>query len=110
MSLKVKEVDKYIVIYLGGKMDVYLASEVEGELKEIIQQNKKDVILNLSEVDSFSSSGLRVMVSIQRLLKESNRNLKLCNLPLGVRKVFEVIDLVSMFQIYDSEEHAITSL
>ena len=56
-----------------------------------------------------SSSGLRVFVSLMRNLKESNRSLKLCNLSPAVRKVFEVVELMDMFDIHESEEEALAS-
>lgn len=108
MSLKVKESGSHIVVYLNGRMDVHLASEIENELNDIIQKNnQKSIVLNLDDVEYMSSSGLRVFVSLMRTLKESNRNLKLCNLSLAVRKVFEVVELMDMFDIYESEEEAL---
>ncbi|MCB1139964.1 MAG: STAS domain-containing protein [Leptospiraceae bacterium] len=108
MSLKVKESGSHIVVYLSGRMDVHLASEIENELNDIIQKNnQKNIVLNLDDVEYMSSSGLRVFVSLMRTLKESGRNLKLCNLSLAVRKVFEVVELMDMFDIYESEEEAL---
>jgi len=91
-------------------MDVHLASETEGKLNELVKKYAdKDFILNLEEVEYMSSSGLRVFVSLMRNLKESNRALKLCNLSVAVRKVFEVVELMDMFDIYESEEEAAAS-
>jgi anti-sigma B factor antagonist len=56
-----------------------------------------------------SSSGLRVFVSIMRYLKERNRNLKLSNLSLAVKRVFEVVELMDMFDIYNDESDALAS-
>jgi anti-sigma B factor antagonist len=56
-----------------------------------------------------SSSGLRVFVSLMRMLRENNRALKLTNLSVAVKKVFEVVELMDMFEIYDSEEAALKS-
>ena len=108
MSLKVKESGSNMVVYLHGRMDVHLASEIENELNDIIQKNdQKSIVLNLDDVEYMSSSGLRVFLSLMRTLKESGRNLKLCNLSLAVRKVFEVVELMDMFDIYESEEEAL---
>jgi len=106
-GLKTRIEGNYLVIYLAGQMDVRMASESEAVLTKLAAEHKdKNILLNLKEVDSFSSSGLRVLVSLQRILRETNRRLKLCHLSPSVRKVFEIIDLLSMFEIYDSEEKA----
>lgn len=108
--MNIKKQDNNIIVYLTGRMDVHLASEVEGELNDIIQKhNEKSVVLNLEEVEYMSSSGLRVFVSLMRTLKDSNRTLKLCSLSVAVKKVFEVVELMDMFEIFDTEEEAIAA-
>ena len=110
MSMKTREVEQYLVVYLAGRMDVHLASETETQLNDLIREHAgKSVILNLEDVEYMSSSGLRVFVSLMRTLKESNRSLKLCNLSPAVRKVFEVVELMDMFEVYESEEEAVAT-
>ena len=43
MSLKVKESGSNMVVYLHGRMDVHLASEIENELNDIIQKNDQNI-------------------------------------------------------------------
>ncbi len=110
MNLTTKEVGQSIVVYLAGRVDVHLASEIEGDLNELTENHKdKNVILNLDEVEYMSSSGLRVFVSLMRNLKDSERSLKLSNLSLAVRKIFEVVELMDMFEIYETEEEALAN-
>jgi anti-sigma B factor antagonist len=79
-------------------------------LNDVIRKHTgKNLILNLDDVEYMSSSGLRVFVSLMRTLKESNRSLRLCNLSVAVKKVFEVVELMDMFDIYDSEEEALAA-
>src|SRR5262245_57214749 len=105
MNLKTKENGENLIVYLTGRMDVHLASETENELNELIKKHAgKNVVLNLDDVEYMSSSGLRVFVSLMRVLKEGNRGLKLSNLSPAVKKVFEVVELMDMFDIYESEE------
>lgn len=110
MSIDTREENNHIIVYLKGRIDVHLASEIESELMKLIEQNpNKDFILNLSDVEYMSSSGLRVFVSIMRYFKERNRNLKLSNLSLAVKRVFEVVELMDMFDIYNDESDALAS-
>jgi anti-anti-sigma factor len=108
MSFDTREENNHIIVYLKGRIDVHLASEVESYLMKLIESNpNKNIILNLNDVEYMSSSGLRVFVSIMRYLKERNRNLKLSNLSLAVKRVFEVVELMDMFDIYEDESDAI---
>ena len=89
MSLDTKEAKDCMIVYLKGRIDVHLASEIEASLQKIIQENPKlHIVLNLKDVEYMSSSGLRVFVSMMRLLRENNRNLRLTNLSIAVKKVF----------------------
>jgi anti-anti-sigma factor len=110
MDLKNKTVGNVIVLYPAGRLDVHLSAEVEKEINSLIQSNPDShLLLNLTEVDYMSSSGLRIFVSTMRVLKEANRKLKLCNMNNAVQKIFEVVELMDMFDIYDSEEKALES-
>ena len=110
MALNTKAVGKNVVVQLSGRVDVHMASEIESELNDLIEKHKdENVILNLDEVEYMSSSGLRVFVSLMRNLKESDRSLRLCNLSLAVRKIFEVVELMDMFEIFESEDEALAA-
>lgn len=110
MSLETKEMSDNIVAYLKGRIDVHMASEIEAALQKIIRENPQhNIILNLKDVEYMSSSGLRVFVSLMRMLRENSRALKLTNLSIAVKKVFEVVELMDMFEIYESEEAALKS-
>lgn len=110
MELNTKKVGNVIVIYLAGRLDVHLSADIEKEINAIIQ-NEPDthLLLNLSDVEYMSSSGLRIFVSTMRILKDLKRQLKLCNMNSAVKKIFEVVELMDMFDIYDTEEEALKS-
>ena len=110
MELNQKKIDNVVVIYLSGRLDVHLSAEIEKEINSIIQ-NEPDchLLLNLKDVEYMSSSGLRIFVSTMRILKETKRKLKLCEMNSAVKKIFEVVELMDMFDIFDNEEEAIKS-
>lgn len=108
MDLNTKRVGNVIVIYLAGKLDVHVSAEIEKEINRIIDNDPAaHLLLNLSKVEYMSSSGLRIFVSTMRILKESKRKLKLCNMNSAVMKIFEVVELMDMFDIYSTEEAAL---
>ncbi|HOO72421.1 MAG TPA: STAS domain-containing protein [Spirochaetota bacterium] len=110
MELNKKKVDNVVVVYLSGRLDVHLSAEIEKQINSIIQNDPKShLLLNLKDVEYMSSSGLRIFVSTMRILKESNRKLKLCNMNNAVKKIFEVVELMDMFDIFDSEDDALKS-
>jgi anti-anti-sigma factor len=110
MNLKSKNLDDIIIVYLTGRLDVHLSADIEKELNKIIAENpKQHLIMNLKDVEYMSSSGLRIFVSTMRILKETKRKLKLCSLNNAVVKIFQVVELMDMFDIYDTEKEAMDS-
>ena len=111
MEFNTKKIDNNIVIYLAGRLDVHLSADIEKEINELIKsESKSNFVLNLNDVEYMSSSGLRIFVSTMRILKESKRKLALCNMNNAVKKIFEVVELTDMFDIFDSEEEALNFL
>ena len=110
MDLKTKKVGNVIVVYLYGRLDVHLSADIEREINKIIKDEPAaHLLLNLQDVEYMSSSGLRIFVSTMRILKETNRKLKLCNINSAVKKIFEVVELMDMFDIHESEGEALDS-
>ncbi len=111
MELRTKKVDNAMVIYLSGRLDVHLSADIEKEINTIIKEYPDlNLVLNLDDVEYMSSSGLRIFVSTMRILKDNNKKLKLCNINSAVKKIFEVVELMDMFDVYENETLAVNSL
>ena len=97
------------VAYLSGRIDISVANEIEVELNEYIDPNDhiKYLLINMAEVEYLSSSGFRVMVALLRKLKEKGGTLKLCSIKPEVQRIFDVIEMTSLFEIFPTEESAL---
>ena len=99
------------VVYLKGRLDVAVSGDVEEALLAIIEEDSlKHIVLNMQDVEYMSSSGFRVAIALLRKLKEDGGSLKICNLKPAVQRIFDVIELTSLFDIFESEEEALKSL
>ena len=99
-----------LVVNLEVIMDVSVANEVEEGLAELIDSgDHRKVVLNMDGIDYMSSSGFRACISTLRKLNAKEGALKMCNIKPAVKRIFDVIELTSLFDIYSSEEEAINS-
>ena len=106
--LNTKKVGERMVVYLEGRMDVSVANEVEEELARIIDsENQKHLVLNMDRVEYMSSSGFRACIATLRKLNAREGTLKLSNIKPSVKRIFDVIELTSLFDIYETEEEAL---
>ena len=108
--LNKKQVGDKLVVYLEGRLDVSVANDVEEELADMIEKdNATNLILNMDKVEYMSSSGFRACSATLRKLNAKEGTLKLCNIRPSVKRIFDVIELTSLFDIYESEADALSN-
>ena len=99
-----------LIVYLEGRLDVSVANEVEENLADLIDNGgHSKVLLNMKDADYMSSSGFRACISTLRKLNSKDGVLKICNIKPAVKRIFDVIELTSLFDISETEEEALKS-
>ncbi len=68
-----------------------------------------DVVMQLNQVEFIDSSGLGALVRLMHTSRTKHGDLKLCGAPESVRKVLQMTNLLTLFELYDSLEEAITA-
>ena len=101
--------DDVVILQLAGEIDMHCSTELRGELLEISQNPPAQTIINMSEVDFMDSSGVAVLIEALQLHRRNNGRLKLVGINQRVRSIFEVSRLDTVFEIYDSENEAVSS-
>ncbi len=102
MNINCTDFGNVKVIGLQGKLDVALSISVEAELDKIIDLGARYIVIDLKEIEYLSSSGLRIFISTMRKLKEAEGRLVLCSVTPTVKKIFKIVDLEDLFQIYEN--------
>ncbi len=101
--------DDVVILQLVGEIDMHCSTELRGELLEISQNPPVQTIINMSEVDFMDSSGVAVLIETLQLHRRNSGRLKLVGINPRVRSIFEVSRLDTIFEIYDSEDEAVSS-
>ncbi|MDX1957927.1 MAG: STAS domain-containing protein [Leptospiraceae bacterium] len=110
MEIKTEKIGKHILVRLIGRLDITQSDEVESALSKDVQSGEGDMIINLGQISYISSSGIRIFVGMVRELGRQGRKLKLCNITPPVKKVFDVVELLDLFDVHETEAQAIASL
>lgn len=110
-KVQIKEVAVATAIaYLHGRLDVAISGEVEEYLlKTIDSKTLKHLVLNMADVEYMSSSGFRVMIALLRKLKDLKGSLKICCVRPAVKRIFDVIELTTLFDMFETEEEALAA-
>jgi anti-sigma B factor antagonist len=99
MNISVQTINRYTVISLDGILDASSATDLKSRIDKLEQE--KFLVIDLDKVDFLDSSGLGALVGIARRLKTDDVVLKLAHLNERVRKVFEITQAFTLFDIYD---------
>ncbi|MGC8871151.1 MAG: STAS domain-containing protein [Brevinematia bacterium] len=105
--MEIREQNGVFIVKPSGVMNVQYSMEVENKLDFFFNKNApKKVIVDFSEVQHISSSGLRVLVSFYKKVVENEGKMFLVNLNSNLKKIFKIVELDTVFQIFDSFEEA----
>lgn len=96
-----------MVVACRGRITTGVETRALQEEVTRVTLGTKNVVLNLTHVDFADSGGLGVLVRIHRSLRTDRGDLKLCGLQESLVKVFRITHLHSVFEIYESEAHAV---
>lgn len=108
MEISQREADRVVILDIQGEIDLYNAPEIKDTMQKLIEAQKYSIIINLEKVSYIDSSGIGALISGLSNLKKYQGSLKIINVYASVKKVFELTKLTSFFEIYDSEEEAIS--
>lgn len=104
---KKKTIDKWLVYYPEGRIDVQASKELEEDISKEIGADKRYIIFNMSNVEYMSSSGIRVLIFTLRQFNDKEGELRLCCVNDAVRNIIRIVDLENMFPTFETEEDAL---
>ncbi|HEX3740616.1 MAG TPA: STAS domain-containing protein [Terriglobales bacterium] len=83
-------------------------SELREQVKSLISQGSR-VVLNLGEVNYIDSGGLGTLVALYTSARNAGGSIKLARLTRRVGDLLQVTKLLTVFDVYDTEEEAVES-
>jgi anti-sigma B factor antagonist len=110
LTIASREVDGVAVLDLSGRITLGEGSvQLRDEVRSLISKGKKNILLNMGDVNYVDSSGLGELVSAYTTAKNQQAEVKLLCLTKKVHDLLQLTKLYTVFDIYDDEASAITS-
>jgi anti-sigma B factor antagonist len=110
--MKIKTYEKYgaVVIELKGNvMGGPEAQEFSDLLHKLLEEGKKNVVVDLSGCKFMNSSGLGMLISGYTTMKNGGGNFKLANATDKIESLLVITKLITIFEHYPSVEEAVKS-
>ena len=84
------------------------SSELRDRVRALISPGSR-IVLNLGEVTYIDSGGLGTLVALYTTARNAGASVKLANLTNRVGDLLQVTKLLTVFDVYDTEEEAVQS-
>lgn len=109
LVISVESLKRVDLIKLAGRIDSSNAEQVDATFKEIIENGRSNIVVDLSEVNYMSSAGLRALVSALRECKQRRGDVRLANVSERVQEVLSLAGLDSLFESFTDVTNAVGS-
>lgn len=111
MSFTVRKDEDSSVIVVGvdGQLIVGNRHELKKRVVDALGAGDTKFVIDFSSTGYIDSSGLGVLVSLAKKVREAGGDLKLAALNEDLRTLFELTKLDTLFTIADSAEEAVSS-
>jgi len=111
MRISSEKKDNVMILDIQGRVvgdaSLELRRSINGWLAEIPEDEKPNVILDLSKVSMMDSSGLGVLVSSYTSVQKKGGRLVLSGLGRGLQNLIAITKLTRVFDMYESLEEAV---
>jgi anti-sigma B factor antagonist len=109
MGFDVTQQGEVTVISVEGQLIVGNRQELKQKVLEELENGARKFLVDFSNTGYIDSSGLGVLVSLSKKIREQGGELRLANLNDDLRTLFELTKLDTLFHISDSRDEALAS-
>lgn len=110
INIKTRSQQDVTILDISGKITIGAGDVALREaVRNALDCGATKILLNLGGVTTIDSSGVGELVSSCTTVSSRGGKLKLFNLPFKVQDVLTITQLITVFDVYDTESEALES-
>lgn len=110
MNVTKRQKGNVTILDLKGKITIGAGDiALRDAVQEALSSGAKNMILNMTGVTTIDSSGVGELVSSFTTATNRGAKLKLANIPAKVSDVLTITQLITVFDVFDTEDEAVAS-
>ncbi len=110
MAFQVTKENDVTVVAVEGQLIVGNRQELKQKVLEELENGERKFVVDFDQTGYIDSSGLGVLVSLSKKIREQGGELRLASLNEDLRTLFELTKLDTLFKIADSRAEALKGL
>ena len=110
MKVTVRQRGNVTILDLKGKITIGVGDvALRNAVQEAMAGGATNIVINLKDVTTIDSSGVGELVSAYTTATNRGAKLRLVNLPAKVSDILHITQLITVFEVYDTEDEAVAS-
>ena len=110
MHIELRKAGDVVIVDLNGKLSAGLGDQILREtIDELLGEQKKKVLLNLSDVTFMDSAGVGELVAGLKTARSFGASLRLLNANERVHSTLYISRLLPVFELYRTEAEAVAA-
>ncbi len=110
--MKIKHHEQYEAVVIELKGNVMGGDDTKDFnelLHKLIDEDKKNIVVDLSDVKFMNSSGLGMLIGGLTTMKKADGNLKLAKVTEKIESLLIITKLITIFEFFETTEEAVKS-
>ncbi len=110
MNIRQRQVGDVVVLDVSGKITIGVGDvAIRDAVQVALGGGARDILLNLQQASTIDSAGVGELVSAYTSVAHRGGKLKLVGLPPKINDILQITQLITVFEVYDSEPEAVES-
>ena len=99
MTTQITTNGNQMIAAFAGRLDTAAAVQTAEDVKPLLEASNKEIILDCTELEYISSSGLRIFLTIRKEAASHGSKVIVRNINADIRQVFVMTGFISLFEI-----------
>jgi anti-sigma B factor antagonist len=109
MSFSIAKNGEVTTVEVDGQLIVGNRQELKAKVLDELDKGARKFLIDFRKTGYIDSSGLGVLVSLSKKIREQGGELRLADLNEDLRTLFELTKLDTLFQIAETHDNALNS-
>jgi anti-sigma B factor antagonist len=110
LDVILEDLGGFAVIGLSGEVDVYSAPKLRETIKDLVDDGKYNIVVDLEKVAFLDSTGLGVLVGGLKRVKHHSGELGIICGQEKILRIFRITGLTKVFPIYSSRDELLAQV
>ena len=110
MEIRKKKFHNGSIVTITERLDTTNSNQLQAYLDELLKSGVLNLIIDFSDLDYISSSGLRIILVTAKRLKAARGEFRLCGMKKFIKEIFDISGFSKILKIDDDLETSISKI